>query len=438
LQQKTLTALALTSTALALTAVRSDKLIHPEFISQAPEATSPDVESKYAALDLLIVLARHKSFILKFTLGCAVLALIVSFLLPNQYIAETLVIPPAQSSSSGAAALMSQLAGAGGGALASLASGSLGIKNTGEMYVSLFKSRTVEDAVIQRFGLMSRYKAKRMYDARKEFEDHATVVLGAKDGLIRIKVRDQNPQLSAKIANGYVDEFRKLTANLAITEAGQRRLFFQQQLREAKDNLTTAEEEMKGTQQSTGVLQIDSQAKSLIEAASLLRGQIVEKQVQIQAMRSYATEDNPEILMAKQQLSALEAQLSKLAGSEQDSNSEFIVPKGKVPEVGMEYLRKYRDLKYRETVYELIAKQFEMAKLDEARQGAIVQVADEAVTPDKKSSPPRSIIVVLVMLLAFIIAILWAIVAEGLAKALQDSEQYSRIQTLRQLLSRKQ
>ncbi len=244
---------------------------------------------------------------------------------------------------------MSQLGGTGaaGGALASLAGASLGIKNPSEMYVSLFRSRTVEDSVIQRFGLMARYRKRRMSDARTAFETHSTVALGAKDGLIRITVRDRDPKLAAEIANGYVDEFRKLSANLAITEASQRRLFFQQQLLEARGNLTAAEEAMKSTQQSTGVLQIDSQAKALIESAAILRAQEVAKEVQIQAMRSFATEDNPELIIAKRQLAELQAQLGKLAG--QDSGSEFIVPKGKAPEVGMEYLRKFRDLKYNET-----------------------------------------------------------------------------------------
>lgn len=405
-------------------------MIQTESIGKAHEVAPKAVEADYLALDLLIVLARHKRFILRFTVGVAILAAIIVLLVPNQYTAETVVLPPAQNSGMGAA-LMSQLAG--GGALASLAGGSLGIKNPGDMYVSLFRSRTVEDAVIQRFGLMARYKKKRMTDTRKKFEERATVVLGLKDGLIRISVEDRDPKMAAEIANGYVEEFRKLSANLAITEASQRRLFFQQQLVEAKDNLANAEEAMKHTEQSTGVLQIDSQAKSLIEAATMLRAQVVAKQVQIQGMRSFATEDNPELVMARQQLGALQAQLSKLGGADQDANS-LLVPKGKVPEAGMEYIRKYRDVKYHETIYELIAKQFEVAKLDEARQGAIVQVADVAVPPDKKSYPPRALIVVLFSLVALVVAILATLGIERWLNALNDSETKIRIQRLSQLL----
>jgi uncharacterized protein involved in exopolysaccharide biosynthesis len=203
---------------------------------------------------------------------------------------------------------------------------------------------------------------------------------------------------------------------------------------EAKDNLSAAEEAMKHTEQSTGVLQIDSQAKSLIEAAAVLRGQVVAKEVQLQAMRSYATEDNPELMIAKQQLAALKAQLSKLSGAEQDSGSDFMVPKGKVPEAGMEYIRKLRDVKYYETIYELIAKQFELAKLDEARQGTVIQVADVAVPPDKKSFPPRTIIVIVTTIFGFAAACGWIIACNGFQRMKQDPADHQRLEDLRAAL----
>lgn len=404
-------------------------MIHPETVDQSQSQE----RSEYTALDFLIALARRKRFIAGFTLGAALLSAIVSLCIPSKYTAATIVLPPAQSSSMGSA-LLSQLGGSGASALASLAGGGLGIKNSGEMYVSFFRSRTVEDAVIQRFGLMGRYHKKKMMDARKKFETHSAVVLGIKDGLIRITVEDWDPRVAAEIANGYVDEFKKLSANLAVTEAAQRRLFFQQQLLEARGNLTDAEEAMKHTQESTGVLQIDSQSRALIETAAVLRGQVVAKEVQIQAMRSYASEDNPELIMARRQLAELQAQLSRIAGQDSD---EFIVSKGRAPGAGMEYLRKLRDVKYNETVFELIAKQFELAKLDEARQGAIVQVADVAVPPDKKSSPHRALIVVLTTLLAFVVSILWVRASERWAESALDPEKQRRIRTLRALLLNK-
>jgi tyrosine-protein kinase Etk/Wzc len=388
-------------------------------------------------LDRLIILSRRKRFIASFTIGAAILTIIIVLLLPSQYTAATTVLPPAQNSSL-SSLLLSQFAGGGGGALASVAGSGFGFKNPGDMYVSFFLSRTIEDAIVQRFGLIARYRVKKMSDARRKFESRSTVVLGTKDGLIRITVTDRDPKLAADIANAYVDEFRKLSANLAVTEAAQRRMFFQQQLLEANGNLTVAEEAFKHTQQSTGVLQIDSTARSLIESAAIVRAQIVAKEVQLQAMRSSATDNNPEVVIATQELAALKAQLAKLAGSDEDSKTDFIVPKGKVPEAGMEYLRRARDLKYYETISELIAKQYELAKLDEAREGAIVQVADVAVPPDKKSSPHRGLIVVLMTFIAFVIAVLWVLAGARWEQTLRDPEKRSKAETLRRLVFTKQ
>lgn len=399
---------------------------HSEAVQEA--ARKDAAAQEVHLLDLLIILARRRRFILWFTLGAAILTTITVLLVPNKYTASTVVLPPSQNSSV-SSALMGQLGGSG--ALASMAGSSLGIKSPGDMYVALFRSRTVEDALIQRFGLMSRYHKKRMSDARTAFEDRSTVVFGVKDGLIRISVTDRDPTLAADIANGYVDEYRKLSANLAVTEAAQRRLFFQQQLLEANQNLAAAEEAMKQTQQSTGILQLDSQARSLIESAAILRGQIAAKEVELQAMKSYATEDNPQTVIAEQELAGLKGQLAKLAGTGADSHADLMVPKGNIPEAGMEYLNKLRDVKYYETVEELIAKQFEMAKLDEAREGAVVQVVDMAVPPDERSFPKRTITVMIAFLVGFVVACVWCIVEERLRSPLKDADQHQHLQPSR-------
>jgi len=391
------------------------------------EASDPAEESLHL-LDVLIVLSRRRKFVVGFTLGAALLAVIFVLVVPSTYTATTTVMPPSQNSSM-SSALLGQLGGSS--ALASVAGASLGIKNPSDMYVSLFLSRTIEDSMVQRFGLKDRYKKKKESDARTAFEKHTTVALGTKDGLIRITATDRDPKEAADIANAYVDEFRKLSATLAISEASRRRIFFEQQLLEAKENLTTAEETLKHTEQSTGVLQIDSQARSLIESAANLRAQVVAKEVQLQGMRSYATEDNPDVVTAEQQLTALKAQLAKLAGTDEGSGSDFVVPKGKVPEAGMEYLRRIRDVKYYETISELIAKQFEIAKLDEARQGSIIQVVDVAVTPDKRSFPKRTVTVLVATLLGFVVACVWCTFAEGFRRMLGNPADSHRLASLR-------
>ncbi len=398
--------------------------------SQSQDAAVNDAH----LLDLLIILSKRRKFIFLFTLCVAILAAISVLLVPNKYTAVTVILPPNETSSI-VSALTSQLSGSGD--LAAIAGAGLGIKNTADLFVSLFRSRTIEDAMVQRFALMAKYRVKRISDARQTFEENSSVVSSAKDGLLRIAVTDRDPNLAAEMANAYVDEFRKLSANLAITEASRRRAFFQQQLLEANEKLAAAEDAMKRSQQSTGVLQLDSQARSLIESAAAIRGQIAAKEVQLQGMRSYATDENPQMVTAEQQLVALKGQLAKLSGTNTNAGSDIFVPKGNIPEAGIEYLRKVRDLKYSETVVSLLGKEFEMAKLDEARQGAVIQITDLAIPPDKKSSPHRTFAVALAMLIAFIVAILWTFASERWAIALRNPVVQGKIQTLRTLHSKK-
>lgn len=406
--------------------------IQPEpIISEtSPNGHVPETEKEISLLDLTVLLVGQKRFIVRFVLGATLLAVIVAFVWPVSYEAKVVLLPPSQNSSI-SSAFLGQLGNLGGlGSLASLAGG-FGLKNQSDMYVSFLTSRTVEDAMIQRFDLMREYRTKRMSDARKAFEQRSSVVASSKDGLIRLSVEDHNPKRAAEMANAYVEEFRKLSASLAITEAARRRLFFEQQLEEAKNKLTQAEDAMSKTEASTGVLQIDSQARSLIESAAVLRAQVVAKQVQIEGMKSFAADDNPDLVLAKQELAALQAQLQKIAGSQGDTGSDINLSKGRVTQAGMEYIRRYRDLKYQETVFELLAKEFEIAKLDEAREGSIIQVVDPAVPPDTKSSPHRILIIAGTPILAFFIAVCWVWIRKNLARSFEIEENRQRLEALK-------
>ena len=412
--------------------------IQPEPLIHEP---SDDLrsEGEVSLLDLLILLLERRRFIMGFVLTAMMLAIAVAFILPVRYEAKVTLLPPAQNSSL-SPALLGPLGSAGSmgsigslGSLASLGSGGLSLKNPADMYVAFLTSRTVEDAMIQRFGLMSEYHTRRVSDTRKELERRTTALAGTKDGLIHLSVEDGDPKRAAELANGYVEEFRRLSATLAITEAARRRLFFEQQLQRAKDELTGAEQALSKTEQSTGVLQIDSQARALIESAATLRGQVVAKQVQIEGMRLFATDDNPSLVLAKQELASLRAQLASVAGSQSDSGSDINLSKGRVTQAGMEYLRRYREFKYQETVFELLAKEFEIAKLDEAREGSIVQVVDAGVPPDRKSSPHRTLIVAGATMFAFVVATFWVWLTKRLESAFEMPENVVRLERIRGL-----
>ena len=362
-------------------------------------------DAEISLLDLLIVLAERRRLILCVTLTFALLSTVIALILPKRYTATVVLLPPQQNSSMGAA-IASQLGNLGG--MAALAGGNLGIKNPNDMYVAMLKSRSVEDAMVQHFGLMQEYRQNYPSDARKAFEHHATVEGNGKDGLIHISVEDSDPNRASELANGYVNQFRNLSEHLAITEASQRRLFFEQQLEQSKNNLATAEEALKETQQKTGLIQLDSQARALIESAAALRAQIATKEVQIQAMRTFATGENAQLIQSEQELEGLRAQLARLGGSE-SIDSGLMVPRGQVPEAGLEYVRKLRDVKYYETIFDILARQFEIAKLDEAKQGAVVQVVDAAIPPDKRSFPKRGLIVAVSTAVGFFVGLLIAL-----------------------------
>jgi uncharacterized protein involved in exopolysaccharide biosynthesis len=387
--------------------------------------------NEISLLDLMIVLAERKHIVFGVTAAFGILAVVISFILPVRYTATVTLLPPQQNSSM-SAALASQLGNLGG--MAALAGGGLGLKNSNDMYVAMLKSRTVEDAMVQHFGLMQEYHKRYLSDARKKFEHYTDVDGSGKDGLIHISVEDHDPRRASALANGYVDQFRKLSENLAITEAGQRRLFFQQQLEQAKDNLANAEEALKETEQKTGLIQVNSQARALIEAAASLRAQVTAKEVQIQAMQTYATGQNSQLVQAQQELDSLRAQLVKLGGSE-DSGGGLIVPKGQVPAASLEYIRKLRDVQYYETIFDILAKQFELAKLDEAKEGALIQVVDPVIPPDKKSFPKRGLIIIAATFVGFFIGVFLALWQSALQHMKEDPEVASKLTLLRRAIS---
>ena len=412
---------------------RPEKHAVPIEIPVSVPQQTREANADISLLDLLIVLALHGRDLLAGTVAAAALAAVVSFFLPNRFTATTIILPPQQNTSS-AVALLGQLGSAN--PLASLAGSGLGLKNPNDLQVAMLKSRTVEDAMIDRFNLMALYREVRRSDARNAFEKVTDIENGPKDGLIRISVTDKDPSRAAEMANAYVDEYKKLSATIAVTEASQRRLFFEQQLVQAKENLADAEEALKRTQQKTGLIQLDGQARAVIESVAQLRGQVAAKQVQIRAMHQFAAEQNPDLQLAEQELAGLRSELARMGSGSGGSSGDLLMPKGSVPEAGLDYVRKLRDMKYNETIFELLAKQFEIAKIDEARQGSVVQLVDKAIAPDKKSFPNRVLIVACSTIAGLALAIFWVLFSEALRFARKDPRHREQLNALARSLGR--
>jgi tyrosine-protein kinase Etk/Wzc len=404
----------------------SDQLALASGEESEPRQKRPEV----SLLDVAILLIERKRMIVWIVVTCTTIAIALSLLAPKKYTATVTILAPQQNASLGST-LATQLGNLGG--IAGLAGTGLGLKNPNDLVVGMLRGRTVEEAMISRFGLMAEYHAHNLEDARRGFEQRSDVDGSAKDGMIHIAFEARNPERAAELANGYVDELKKLTQHLAITEASQRRLFFEQQLLQAKDSLADAEEALKQTEQKTGVIELTGQAHVLIESAASLRAQIAAKEVEIQAMQTYATSQNPELVQAQRELAGLREQLSKLGGSDEISGG-FLVPKGKVPEAGLEYVRGLREVKYRETIFEILAKQFELAKLDEAKEGAVIQVVDVAVPPSKRSSPKRTLMVLGATVIGWLIGIFAALSSAGWDYLMSEPESRSKLIHLKRML----
>jgi len=387
----------------------------------AEEASALETSGHFHFPEHLIILAKRKPFIFKFVGIAVILSAITVFLLPITYTAETKIMPPQQNQSMGSMASLSQL-----GPLAALAGQSLGLRNPSDLYVAMLRSDTVADGLIDHFSLMSVYGKKLRIDARRRLADRTEISAG-KDGVISVSVDDQSPQRSADLANGYVAELEKLTKTLNVTEAGKRRLFFEREVKIENSNLADAEVALKQTEEKTGLILLDSQSRAMIATLTSLRAAIAAREVEVQAMRSFATAENPDLVMAEQELVTMRAQLERLERG-QGKRSIADVPIENVPTAGLEYVRKLRDVKYHEALFGLLARQYEAAKIDEARDALIVQQMDIAVPPEKKSGPHRGLIVLSVTILALLVAMMIALVRESLERAKEDPRFAGRVQ----------
>jgi uncharacterized protein involved in exopolysaccharide biosynthesis len=297
-------------------------------------------------------------------------ALGVTYLIPPTFTASTTFLPPQQQQNTAASALASL------GALSGLAGAATGIKSPGEQYVSLLQSVTVADRLIDAFKLMDVYAAKYRFDARKELAQNVRISLGKRDGLITVEVDDELPQRAADIANRHVDELRRMTNELALSEAQQRRVFFDTQLKQTRDKLTAAQKALQGTGFNQGALR--AEPKTAAEGYARLKAEATAAEVRLQTLRRGLADATPEVQQQQALLEALRVQLAGLEANSSVSNSS-------------DYIGKYREFKYQETLFELFARQYELARVDESREGPLVQVVDVAQPPERKSRPRRGL-----------------------------------------------
>ena len=379
-------------------------------------------------LDLLIVLAKHKKLILGLTTLFAVLSIAYALLATPIYQASTKIMPPTSNKQS---QMMSMMAQAGLPSFATgLATDALGIKTPGDLFVGLANSRTIQDKLIKRFDLMTRYESENLDLTRENLSNVTSAATDVKTGLINISVEDKDPSFAAQLANAYVEELQVFLEKIAISDAAQQRLFLEEQVKETQVNLLKAENEFTEYQKKTGILNAGQQASSLMSAIATFRARISAKEVELQAAETFASPNNPRIQKLRAEVKGLKEQIQKLeAQATEGSEESFNL--NELPDAGMEYLRKMRDQKFYETLYGMLLSQFEQAKMAEAQEPAIIQVIDEAVPPQLKAKPKRKQVVILATVLGFFLSIFMSFVMEFFSRASDDPERLSKIKDLK-------
>jgi len=375
--------------------------------------------------DLLFVLSDARKRIALYVLVAMTVGAAVAILTKPSFTASALIMPPQQSPSS-LTSLLGQL-----GSLASLAGVGPSVKSPADMYIGVLESRTIADHVIDKFHLQSLYDARTMEDTRVALKKH-TKFIATKDGLIHITVDDYSPSRASEITNAYVDELYQMNSQLAITEAAQRRVFFDQELVSEKNNLNAAEDALKQMEERTGVIQLTGQAETIIGSIARLRAEIASKEVELQATRTFATEQNPSAVRLQEEINGLRDQLSKLENDPRATQlSAGNLQAGRVPSVGLEYARRLRDVRFNEALYELLTKQYEAARIDEAKAAPLIQVVDRAVPPDKKSSPHRVLLTLGFGFAGFLIACIVSITSRTLDRLERVPEYTAKVNRLR-------
>lgn len=407
---------------------------------QAVSVEAETVESRiraepapeFAIIDAILVIAKHRWLIGTIVFGCMVLATLVSFLLPVKYTARATILPPGENQSITSAVLGSYM-----GSLSQLGTGNaVGMKDPNDMYVAILKSTTVAETICRAFDLMTVYKHATMADTIRELARHSRIVAG-QDSIISVEVEDRDPKRAAAMVNRYFDELASLTTQFLHHNATQRRIFLQDELAKAKADLGRAESDFRRTQERTGLITVGDQAKAIIDSVTRLRADIAAKEVALQGMRSsFATPQNPDLVRLQGESEYMRDQLATMERKGQLGAGNVQVPTGKVPSAIQDYLENARQVKYFEVLVELISKQYELARLDEVNTISTVQLLDRATPPEKRSTPKRTLIVLLATLLSIFAGIAAAYVREYLDGVATHPAGYERLRQLRALFGR--
>jgi capsule polysaccharide export protein KpsE/RkpR len=387
-------------------------------------ATGSAEESRRVAWARL--LWEERRFLRRVTLRGFVLALAIALLLPSRYQSTTRLMPPDQQSGSGLAMLaafagrgsgsgnnsgvLNSLGGALGGSLGNMAGDLLGLKSSGALFIDMLNGPTIQDSLIQKFDLRKIYWDRYWEDARKDLAKHTDVKEDRKSGVITLQVTDSNPQRARQMAQAYVDALNGLVAQVSTSSARRERMFIEQRLKAVKQNLDNAMQDFSEFASKNGTFDMPSQTKAMVESEASLQGDLIAAQSELEGLRQVYTDNNIRVRSLQARVAELKQQVEKMSGNKADLDSADSGIPGdfpsirKLPLVGVRWANLYRETKIQETVYELLTQEYEVAKIQEAKEIPTVNVLDPPTAPEEHSFPPRTVITVLGTFLALLFA----------------------------------
>jgi len=362
---------------------------------------SDAVSSPPDLLDFLLSIVRHKRMIAGITFGAALLSAAYTLTLDNIYTTRTMVVVSDDDKGLMGALLGSVGGGAGAGA-AALAG--FGGPTRADLYVTMLKTDSIKDPIIDQFNLLQLYKTDKRERVYKKLEGKIKITVGKKDGVISITVNDKSPKLAADLANGYVDELGKMASRISINKSSKNRQFLEERLSATKVNLVRAEDMLKAFQLRHKILDVPEQSKMSIKEVAQLHARLAAQEILLATLKNQYTDSSHEVKAAAATVATIKSQIAKIEGSEGTSS----IPKmGDVPQLGQEYIRLLREFKIQETLLELLTKQYEMAKFSEAKDVSPVQVLQVAKVPELKSKPFRAKIVLVMSFVGFILSLVY-------------------------------
>ncbi len=386
-------------------------------VSTQPEASQSAIDG----LSSLRLLWEQRRLLFRVTAWALAFGTIVAFLIPNQYESSTSIMPPESMNSSGA--MLAALATKASPELAAMAGGLLGMRGSGALFVDLFRSRSVQDNVVDTLNLQKVYRSRYNQDARKRLNRQTDVSEDRKSGVISLTVADKNPLRARDIAQAYVEELNRLLSQVSTSSARRERIFIEQRLTAVRSDLEDAEKQFGAFASKNSTLDIKEQTKAMVESAGVLQGQLIAAQSELQSLEQIYTSNNIRVRSLQARVDELKRQLQKIEGTDAslasgggisgaDQSNEMYPPIRKLPLLGVEWADLYRRTKIQETVYELLNQQYELARIQEAKEIPTVNVVDPANVPERKSSPHRLLIILVLTLLSVTGAAVWIVGSE--------------------------